>query len=47
MERRTFYVLALGALAVAAAIGSVTTVSFASAQAPDNNVTTKAKAARV
>jgi uncharacterized membrane protein YkoI len=36
METRTFYALVLGALAVAAAIGSVATVSFASAQAPDN-----------
>jgi uncharacterized membrane protein YkoI len=38
METRTFYALALGALAVAVVvIGSVATVvSFASAQAPDN-----------
>lgn len=47
MERRTFYALVLGVLAVAAAIGSVATVSFVSAQAPDNNVTTEAKAVRV
>ena len=46
MERRTFYALVLGALAIAAAIGSAATVSFASAQAPDN-VTTKAKTVRM
>ncbi|MGI0018999.1 MAG: PepSY domain-containing protein [Nitrososphaera sp.] len=32
MENKTFYALVLGALAVAAAIGSVASVSFASAQ---------------
>lgn len=45
METRTFYALVLGALAVAAAIGSVATVSFASAQSPDN-ATAKAKVIR-
>ena len=36
MENKTFYALVLGALAVAAAIGSVASVSFASAQSPEN-----------
>jgi uncharacterized membrane protein YkoI len=36
MENKKLYALALGALAVAAAIGSVATVSFASAQTPEN-----------
>jgi uncharacterized membrane protein YkoI len=36
MENRKLYALALGALAVAAAMGSVATVSFASAQTPEN-----------
>jgi uncharacterized membrane protein YkoI len=36
MENKKLYALVLGALAVAAAIGSVATVSFASAQTPAN-----------
>lgn len=38
MESKTFYALVLGALAVAAATGSVATVSFASAQAPGDEM---------
>lgn len=36
MENKKLYALVLGALAVAAAIGSVATVSFASAQTPED-----------
>lgn len=36
-KRRTFYALVLGALAVAAAVGSIASVSFASAQTTNNN----------
>ncbi|MEO9363300.1 MAG: PepSY domain-containing protein [Nitrososphaera sp.] len=35
-NKRTFYAMVLGALAVAVAVGSIATVSFASAQTPSN-----------
>lgn len=46
MENKTFYALVLGALAVAAAVGAMASVSFASAQAPENELD-RAKAIRM
>ena len=46
MENKTFYALVFGALAVAAAVGAMASVSFASAQAPENEFA-KAKAIKL
>jgi uncharacterized membrane protein YkoI len=43
-DKRTFYALVLGALAVAAAVGSIASVSFASAQTSSEDTTTTTKA---
>jgi uncharacterized membrane protein YkoI len=42
-DERTLYAMMLGALAVAVAVGSIATVSFASAQIPNSNETAQAK----
>lgn len=42
-DERTLYAMMLGALAVAVAVGSIATVSFASAQTPNSNETAQAK----